>query len=79
MATALFFGPVGDAAGATERALPTECATVGEALNWLRADRPALGAELERARVAVGGAFVGLDHPLTPRDELSILSPVSGG
>ncbi len=79
MATALFFGPVGELAGATECPLPAGCTTVGAALDWLRTDRPALGPELERARVAVGGAFVGLNHPLGARDELSILSPVSGG
>ena len=79
MAVALFFGPVGEAAGGTERALPAECDTVRAALDWLVADRPALAAELDRARTAVGGAFVGADHSLGPRDELSILSPASGG
>ena len=79
MATALFFGPVSDAAGGFERTLPDECATVADALVWLCADRPALRGELDRARLAVGGAFVEQDHPLGPRDELSVLSPASGG
>ena len=79
MATALFFGPVSDAAGAAERTVPAECGTVGAALDWLCGDAPALAGELSRARFAVNGEFVTIDHPLSSRDELSVLSPASGG
>lgn len=79
MARAVFFGPVGDAAGAAERAVPEDCRTVAEALDALTLATPALGGHRDRLRVAVNGAFVSLDHPLRPGDELSILSPVSGG
>ncbi len=79
MATALFFGPVSEAAGAAERALPAGCGTVADALDWLCAESPPLRAQLDRARLAVNGAFVAADHPLGPRDELSVLSPASGG
>ena len=79
MATALFFGPIRDAAGGFERTLPAECATVGAALDWLCGQAPALAEQLDRVRVAVDGEFVGTGHPLRPEDELSLLSPSSGG
>lgn len=79
MARALFFGPVGEAAGGAERVIPSGCRTVGDALDALAAEEPALNQHRDRLRFAVNGAFVTLDHPLRPDGELSILSPVSGG
>ena len=79
MATALFFGPIGDAAGGSERALPDDCRTVADALDWLCGEAPALSQHLPRAKLAVNGELVGPAHPLRPGDELSVLSPASGG
>lgn len=79
MATALFFGPVSDAAGTTECEMPEECDTVASALEWLCGEAPALSEQLDGLRLAVNGEFAPFDHPLGPDDELSILSPVSGG
>lgn len=79
MARALFFGPVGEAAGGGERVIPSRCGTVRDAIDALAAKAPALNQHRERLRFAVNGAFVTPDHPLRPDDELSILSPVSGG
>ncbi len=79
MARALFFGPVGEAAGGAERTIPNRCGTVRDALDALAAEAPALNQHRDRLRFAVNGAFVTPDHPLHSSDELSILSPVSGG
>ena len=79
MATALFFGPVGDVAGADELELPDGCDTVAEAFDWLCGKAPRLEAQRDRLRFAVNGQFAPFDQMLFPDDELSILSPVSGG
>lgn len=79
MAIALFFGPVSDAAGTGERRIPGECATVGAAFDWLCEEEPAFDAHRDRLRFAVNGRFVDADHLLESGDELSLLSPVSGG
>ena len=79
MATALFFGPVGEVAGGAERPLPDACGTVAAAFDWLCGEAPGLAGHRDRLRFAVNGRFVADDQPLAPGDELSILSPVSGG
>ena len=79
MAHALFFGPVGEVMGSAERSVPDGCGTVQEAIDALAIEVPALDRHLDHLRFAINGAFVTLDHTLQPNDELSILSPVSGG
>ena len=54
-------------------------ATVGQVLEQLRADYPALGPAAANAMLAVNQEYVGPDYRLHEGDELALIPPVSGG
>lgn len=65
-----------------ELAPPAAVRDVRGLLDWLGgrgANYAAALANRAAIRVAVNHDYVGLDHPLTPGDEVAIFPPVTGG
>jgi molybdopterin converting factor subunit 1 len=57
----------------------TEGATVADLFNVLCRNQPRLAALLEHSAVAVNAELARPDLRLTPKDEIALLPPVSGG
>ncbi len=80
----LYFAWVRDRIGRASEtvALPPGIATVGALLDHLAAKGGGYAAALvDRSvvRVAVNQAYVNLDHPIGPDDEVALFPPVTGG
>jgi molybdopterin synthase sulfur carrier subunit len=61
---------------------PAGVATVAALLDWLKTRGPGFADALKDTRivrVAVNQAYVALDHPLRPGDEVALFPPVTGG
>lgn len=54
-------------------------ATVGQAVEQLRAKYPRLGPAVQQAMLAVNQEYVGPNFRLHDGDELALIPPVSGG
>jgi molybdopterin converting factor small subunit len=54
-------------------------ATVADALDLLRAERPELASALPAALPVVAGSHAQRDRPLRTGEELALVTPVSGG
>ena len=62
--------------------LPDKVSTTGALLNHLSTlgdNYIAAFAESDLIRIAVNQEYVGLDHPITDRDEVAIFPPMTGG
>ncbi len=83
MAQLLFFGKLADFAGGRQRDFPlTDAArSVGELIQALSSENPALGAALAelKVRFLVNEEMVGKDAAVNDSDEIAFLPPVSGG
>ncbi|WP_425409057.1 MoaD/ThiS family protein [Hyphococcus sp.] len=83
MARILFFGKLGDLAGARERnvALTKEPETVNGLIAAIGKDDSVLAAALQEisVRVIVNEEMASGDTPITDKDEIAFLPPVSGG
>lgn len=77
---ARLFASFREAVGRGELALevPDE-STVGDVVERLRSDHPALGPAAANAMLAVNQEYVGPDYRLRAGDELALIPPVSGG
>lgn len=76
----LLFGAAADAAGPVHEAFVVpDDARAGEVLALVKAARPAAGAALGPAAVAVNRRYVRADHALREGDEVALIPPVSGG
>ncbi|GAM97775.1 hypothetical protein U91I_01404 [alpha proteobacterium U9-1i] len=77
----LFFGRLGDAAGASEMNAPKRARTLSELRAALCADNPALALALDQAgvRVAVDHVIVHTDADIANAREIAFMSPLSGG
>lgn len=80
----LYFAWLREKIGTAEEELdpPSDISTVGALLDWL-SDRgdgysDAL-SDRSVVRVAVNQEYVGLEHPVTGRDEVALFPPVTGG
>ncbi|MBB6254165.1 molybdopterin converting factor subunit 1 [Nitrospirillum iridis] len=65
-----------------ELAPPPDVATTGDLITWLRSRGPGYADALANravVKVAVNQDYVGLDHPLSPNDEVALFPPVTGG
>ncbi len=61
---------------------PTEVATVGDLLSWLKGRGPGYAealADLQIVRVAVNQEYADPDHPVSAGDEVALFPPVTGG
>jgi len=61
---------------------PSEVATVGALLDWLKRRGPGFADALKDAavvRVAVNQTYVPWDHPVKRGDEVALFPPVTGG
>lgn len=82
MARLLFFGKLGDLAGAREREMALgDARTVAALIDALGSGDSALGAALNAAsvRYAVNEAMAPRDAAIADSDEIAFLPPVSGG
>lgn len=72
-----------DLARATGRSRLTvvleESATVGDLINRLSAHYPASASQISAAVPVIAGQHTGKDSPLVAGQEVSLLTPVSGG
>jgi molybdopterin synthase sulfur carrier subunit len=62
--------------------LPSEVATVGDLLVWLKARGPNFAEalkDLSIVRVAVNQEYVAPGHPVRAGDEVALFPPVTGG
>ncbi len=76
-----FYGKLDDAVG-KEIEIPADGpSSVGGLKRQLAVDYPEMANALQdgRLKALVGETFVGDDHPLTAKDEVEFLAPVSGG
>ena len=65
-----------------EVAPPPDVATTGDLITWLRSRGPGYADALANravVKVAVNQDYVGLDHRLSPHDEVALFPPVTGG
>jgi molybdopterin synthase sulfur carrier subunit len=76
--TLLYFASLRDAAGCAQEIVASE-ACDPRSLYAEAAARHGFRMPLERVRVAVNGAFAGMDSALHDGDEVAYLPPVSGG
>ena len=61
---------------------PSEVATVGALLDWLKAQGPGHAealSDLSVVRVAVNQEYARPDDPVKPGDEIALFPPVTGG
>ena len=61
---------------------PSEIATVGALVDWLKTRGPGYAtafAEMRAVRAAVNQEYVGLDHPVRAGDEVAFFPPMTGG
>ncbi len=68
--------------GAEEIQPPVPVSTVGELVTWLKSRTPGFAdafSDMSLVRVAVNQNYVGLDHPVSPQDEIAFFPPVTGG
>ena len=68
--------------GEEDVAPPDDVSCVGDLVRWLIGRSPGHAqalADLRTVRVAVNQDYVGLDHPVTPDDEVAFFPPVTGG
>jgi len=68
--------------GEEEVTPPPTVTDVAGLVDWLRGRGPGYAKALENldvVRVAVNQEHVGLDHPVTPEDEIALFPPVTGG
>lgn len=78
MATVRFFAQAREAAGTGTAHI--KGATVGEVLdNAVAQYGEALVAVIAMSKVWLNGEEVPLEHPVTDKDEVAVLPPVSGG
>jgi MoaE-MoaD fusion protein len=76
----LLFAALREAAGTRELAVElAEPATVAALRERLAAEHPRLAPLLRNAAVAVNEEYSPGDHPLTERDVVALIPPVSGG
>jgi sulfur-carrier protein len=74
----LYFASLRDAAGVAEETCGTDAADLRALYAELRA-RHGFAMPAERIRVAVDGAFAGLDDAVRDGSEVAFIPPVSGG
>lgn len=74
----LYFASLRDAAGVAEETCATDAADLRALYAELRA-RHGFAMPAERIRVAVDGAFAGLDDAVRDGSEVAFIPPVSGG
>jgi len=82
MAKLLYFGRLGDIAGAAEEGLqlPADISTAGQLRHWLDLRFNAEGALLEPTiRIAVNNELCFDETAITDRDEIAFMPPVGGG
>lgn len=83
MANLLFFGRLGDIAGATERrmALPAGAMTVDALIDLVEADDSILAEALREpsVRIAVNGEILNGVGAVSNDDEVAFMPPFSGG
>lgn len=68
--------------GEEEVTPPATVTDVAGLVDWLRDRGPGYAKALENldvVRVAVNQEHVGLDHKVTPEDEIALFPPVTGG
>ena len=77
---AQFFAQLRDVTDVSEKTVElSEGATVGDLLNELYDETPALRSWDKNILVGSGVEFVGRDHVLRPNEEIAIMPPVQGG
>lgn len=77
---AQFYAQLRDLVGAREMVVDlAEEATVGDLLNQLYAQQPALRPHDNSILIGAGVEFVDRNYKLSPGDEISIMPPVQGG
>jgi len=80
----LYFAWIREMVGQDEErlTLPSHVSTAGELVDYLTKRGPRYAQAFndhEKIRVAVNQDHVGLDHVLTPGDEIAFFPPVTGG
>lgn len=82
MAQILYFGRLGDVAGAMAEdvSLPDDVTDTSALRRWLDGRKSLDGALLERTvRLAVNNEIVADPHPVADGDEIAFMPPVGGG
>lgn len=76
----LAFGGTKNLVGASELRFPLDAScTAGELLDEICGRYPALAAQRSSIRMAINGAYVGMEHRVAPGDEVALIPPVAGG
>lgn len=77
----LFFGRFGDVASNMSCARPEGVTDTDSLTDWLSKNNEALAGELAKAgnRIAVNKTIITQNTPLSDKDEVAFMSPLSGG